>query len=139
MINNVVIVSGSKVIYLYICAKSLQSCLPLCNPMDCRLLCPWDSPGKNTGMGCHFLLQGIFLTQGSNPHLRSPALADGFFIASTIWEAPLKHIHVSILFQILFPFRLLHNIEQSSLCCTVGPCWLSFLNIAVYTSQSHAP
>ena len=34
-----------------------------------RLLCPWDSPGKNTGVGCHFLLQGIFLTQGSNPHL----------------------------------------------------------------------
>ena len=30
---------------------------------------PWDSPGKNTGVGCHFLLQGIFLTQGSNPHL----------------------------------------------------------------------
>ena len=30
-----------------------------------RLLCPWDSPGKNTGVGCHFLLQGIFLTQGS--------------------------------------------------------------------------
>ena len=34
-----------------------------------RLLCPWDSPGKNTGVGCHFLLQGIFLTQGSNPSL----------------------------------------------------------------------
>ena len=34
-----------------------------------RLLCPWDSPGKNTGVGGHFLLQGIFLTQGSNPHL----------------------------------------------------------------------
>ena len=31
-----------------------------------RLLSPWDSPGKNTGVGCHFLLQGIFLTQGSN-------------------------------------------------------------------------
>ena len=30
------------------------------------LLCPWDFPGKNTGVGCHFLLQGIFLTQGSN-------------------------------------------------------------------------
>ena len=29
-----------------------------------RLLCPWDSPGKNTGKGCHALLQGIFLTQG---------------------------------------------------------------------------
>ena len=31
-------------------------------------LCPWDSPGKNTGVGCHFLLQGIFPTPGSNPH-----------------------------------------------------------------------
>ena len=30
------------------------------------LLCPWDFPGKNTGVGCHFLLQGIFLTQGLN-------------------------------------------------------------------------
>jgi len=29
-------------------------------------LCPWDFPGKNTGVGCHFLLQGIFPTQGSN-------------------------------------------------------------------------
>ena len=34
-----------------------------------RLLCPWDSPGKNTGVGCHFLLQGIFLTQGPNSGL----------------------------------------------------------------------
>ena len=34
-----------------------------------RLHCPWNFPGKNTGMGCHFLLQGIFLTQRSNPCL----------------------------------------------------------------------
>ena len=34
-----------------------------------RLLCPWNFPGKNTGVGCYFLLQGIFPTQGSNPHL----------------------------------------------------------------------
>ena len=34
-----------------------------------RLLSPWDFPGKNTGVGCHFLLQGIFPTQGSNPGL----------------------------------------------------------------------
>ena len=34
-----------------------------------RLLCPWDSPGKNTGVGCHSLLQGIFPIQGSNSHL----------------------------------------------------------------------
>ena len=34
-----------------------------------RLLCPWDSPGKNTRVNCHFLLLGIFLTQGLNLHL----------------------------------------------------------------------
>ena len=34
-----------------------------------RLLCPWDSPGKNPRVGFHFLLQGIFPTQGSNPGL----------------------------------------------------------------------
>ena len=34
-----------------------------------QLLCPWDFPGKNTGLGCHFLLQGIFPAQGSNPGL----------------------------------------------------------------------
>ena len=34
-----------------------------------RLLCPWDSPGKSTGVGSHALLQGIFPTQGSNPGL----------------------------------------------------------------------
>ena len=51
-------------------AKSLQSCPTLCNPMDpTRLLYPWDSPGKNTGTGCHALHQGIFPTQGSNPNL----------------------------------------------------------------------
>ena len=34
------------------------------------LLCPWNSPGKNTGVCCHFLLQGIFLTQELNPGLQ---------------------------------------------------------------------
>ena len=37
--------------------------------MDTRLLCPWDFLGKSTGVGCHFLLQRIFPTQGSNPGL----------------------------------------------------------------------
>ena len=37
--------------------------------MDYNLLCPWDSPVKNTGVGYHLLLQGMFPTQGSKPHL----------------------------------------------------------------------
>ena len=49
-------------------AKSLQT---LCNPVDCSLpgsSVHRDSPGKNTGVGCHALLQGIFQTQGSSLH-----------------------------------------------------------------------
>ena len=53
-------------------AKSFQSCPALCDPVDysppgSSVL--GDSPGKNTVVGCHALLQGIFLTQGSNMHL----------------------------------------------------------------------
>ena len=49
-----------------------QSHPTLRNPMDCslnRLLCPWNSLAKNTGVGSHSLLQGIFPIQGSNPDL----------------------------------------------------------------------
>ena len=49
------------------CTKSLHLCLTLYKIMECQLLCSWDSSGKNTGVGCHALLQGIFLTQGWNP------------------------------------------------------------------------
>ena len=61
----------------------------------CRLLCPWTFPGKNTGVGCHFLLQGIFLTQGSNPHL----------LCLLHWQAdslPLSHLIINPLSDIWF-------------------------------------
>ena len=53
---------ASKIQYWWKC-QSLSR-VWLCNPMDCNL-CPWDSPGKKTGVGSHSLLQGIFPTQGS--------------------------------------------------------------------------
>ena len=49
-----------------------QSCPTLCDPIGCSLPGPsvhGYSPGKNTGVGCHFLLQGIFQIQGLNPDL----------------------------------------------------------------------
>ena len=54
------------------CAKSLQSFLNLCDPIDCspaKLLCLCDSPGKNTGVDCHALSQGMFHNQGLNSGL----------------------------------------------------------------------
>ena len=59
-------------VYTCMCVKSLQSCLTLCDPTDCSppgSSVHGDSPGKNTGVDCHFLLQGIFLTQGLTAHL----------------------------------------------------------------------
>ena len=60
--------------YMSLCMHA-QSCPTLFDPMFCSppsssvLEFLWNFPGKNTGVGCHFLLQGIFLTQGSNPSL----------------------------------------------------------------------
>ena len=60
----------SKLEWYCVHAKLLQSCPTLCDPMDCSppgFSVHGDSPGKNTGVGYHALLQGIFLTQGLNP------------------------------------------------------------------------
>ena len=53
-------------LYVVVTELVAQLCPPLCDPMDCACQAPlWNSRGKNTGVGCHFLLQGIF-PQGSN-------------------------------------------------------------------------
>ena len=52
--------------FVCVCAHAL-GCIRLFETLwtvATRLLCPWDFPGKNTAVGCHFLLQGIFPTQG---------------------------------------------------------------------------
>ena len=69
--NHIIALKASAQIWhLRVCAFSVvsDSVRPL-GLQSARLLCPWDSPGKNTGVGCHFLIQEIFLTQGLNQHL----------------------------------------------------------------------
>ena len=62
--------------------------LPVYGLSPTRLLYAWDSPGKKTGVGCHFLLQGNLPNPGIKPtSLRSPVLAGGFFTTSATWEA----------------------------------------------------
>ena len=56
-----------------------------------RFLCPWNFPGKNTGVGCHFLLQGNLPHPGTeSKFLASPALAGGFLNSRVTTEAPRK-------------------------------------------------
>ena len=81
-------------LFLWVVSESLQ----LHGLTPVRLLCPWDSPGKNAGVGCHFLLQGFFPIQGSNPRLllgrwiffyhpfsRTPSLSVSFFCRVRWW------------------------------------------------------
>ena len=82
---------------MYVCLLSHFSRVPLfMAPWPIAHQAPlWDSPGKNTGVGCHFLLQGIFLTRDRSHVpcisytgtriLTSPALAGGFFTTSATW------------------------------------------------------
>ena len=59
-------------------AKSRQSCPTLCDPIDGSPpgSCPWDSPGKNTGVGCHFLLQCMKVKSVSEVSQSCPTLRD---------------------------------------------------------------
>ena len=62
-------------------AKSLQSCPTLCDPIDgsppgTRLPCSWDSPGKNTGVGCHVLLQCMKVKSESEVSQSCPTFSD---------------------------------------------------------------
>ena len=53
-----------------------------------RLFCSWDFPGKYTEVGCHFLLQEIFPTQGSNPQPLHLLIWHRFFITASPWKLP---------------------------------------------------
>ena len=74
-------------------AKSLHSCPTLCDPVDHTHQAPLSmgSGGKNTGVGCHVLLQGVFPAQESN--LTSYVSCIGkFFTSSATWEAQIRSL-----------------------------------------------
>ena len=99
-----------QIVYLCVCGLSHLSCdfLQLCGLQPTRLLCPWDSPGNNTGVSCHALLQGMLLTQGFNPHLlhKPPALASSFFTSSATWVGVCGCVCVYIYTYIFFFFLM---------------------------------
>ena len=84
-------------VYVSVCVLSHFSRVQLCGTLwnaARQAPRPWDSPGKNTGGGCHALLQGFLLTQESNLRLlRLPALACGLFTVSTAWEVQ-TYVHI---------------------------------------------
>ena len=104
-----------------------------------RLLCSWDSLGKNTGVGCHVLLQGIFLTQGSNLHLLrlwnwqagslpleppgKQSLNSSLLFVS--FPVLLKRILFNVLFNLSFIFHGKVNLNNKVNCYQRASQWLS--------------
>ena len=140
MLTQLVLVS-----YLfYTCAMCLvaELCPTLCNPMDCSLpgsSVRGDYPGKNTGVGGHALLQGIFPTQGSDPgllhrrrllyhlsHQESPILHTVVCICQS--QAPILSVTIALPTgkpsNLYFCF-VIHSVRQS-----LGPSML--LQIALF-------
>ena len=81
----------------------MSDSLPPCVLWPARLLCPWDSSGKNTGVGCHALLQRIFLTQGSSPHI---LYLLHWHVGCFPLVPPGKPIRVHISFQLVLLFSM---------------------------------
>ena len=76
-----------------LCVLNRFSCIRCCELL--RLLPPWLSPGKNTGLGFHALLQEDLDPGIKTTFLKSPALADRFFTTRTAWQVPrtCRHTH----------------------------------------------
>ena len=99
-------------------AKSLQSCITLCDwPhrwQPTRLSLPWDSPGKNTGVGCHFLLQGMKVKIESDITRSCPILPDpmdcslpGFSVHGIFQARTLEWVSISFSLQRLDSLNIL--------------------------------
>ena len=135
-------------IYTHLCV-SAQLCPTLRPPglQPTRLLCPWDSLGKNTGVGCHFFLQRIFLTQESNPRLCVSCTDTGFlyhcatregcmytyiyvYIPKTVdsycaivhGKVHMEYLQKYIIYQVTKNFSKLYEVEilQAVLCSMLG-------------------
>ena len=97
-------------------AKSLQSC-PTLRPHRwqlTRLLCPWDSPGKNTGLGCHFHLQCMKVKSESEVAQSCPTLSDPMDCS-----LPGSSVHG------IFQARVL---EWGAIALSKSKCYLSLFN-----------
>ena len=125
-----------------------QTCLTLWDPM--RLLCPWNSPGTNTRMGSHSLLQRIFLTQGPNPgllhrrqilyHLSHNISLIGQLLISSAPLSNCNHLLLDLLplifHLLLFWFTTLISHKSD----IVSPFWNTFYKVLSRTESSlHSP
>ena len=101
-----------------------------------KLLCPCNFPGKNAGVRCHFLFQGIFSTQGANPHLLCllPWQAGSLLLAppGKPYASYTSLVFVFFFFQFIMLFQFLCNVV--SLLRLILRLIRSFYNVALQVS-----
>ena len=97
-----------------------------------RLLCPWNFPGKNTRAGCHFLLQRIFPTQGSNPCLLNLLYWQGDSLPLALPEEPrLKDVLVNLPDSLITLLLNMVSIWIGYLPFYLNP-WESFISLSTF-------
>ena len=90
-----------------------------------RLLCPWDYPGNDTGVGFHALPQEIFLTQGWNPcllHLLYSALEGGFLPAS-VCVCVSVYVYIHMFYFVFKSFRILEQLSNMNVAFSPLMMW----------------
>ena len=121
-VNIVWVLRRTQCGFLKFCVFSVTRLCPTLRPhglQPARLLRPWDFPGKSTGVCCHFLLQGIFTTQGSNPRL-SYWQVDFYHCVTWVYMLPWIHILTFYLFESWF--------LKNSVWECFGHCFIHFLD-----------
>ena len=127
-------------------AKSLQLCPTLCDPIDGsppRLCRPWDSPGKNTGVGCHFLLQCMRVRSKSEVAQSCPTLSDPMD-----YSLPGSSIHGIFQARVLEWGAIAFSVREVCPCFFPLPCrtylihqmmgWQPQLEIVIVTVRSYS-
>ena len=93
-----------------------------------RILCPWNFPGNNTGVDCHFFHKSTFLIQGAKLSLVSPVSAGRFFTTSTTWEA-LIYIYTYYIYIYIY----ICNIDINKICILIYVLYIynMYINICI--------
>ena len=88
--------------------------------LPARLLCPWDFPGKNIGMGCHFILQRIFPTQGSNPRLLHSSSVAGYRLLHKVLAIVNNAVNITMNIVIVAAVKLRLTLCDPMVCTSPG-------------------
>ena len=118
-------------IYIYMCVYIISCIWQFLTIWMVAYLCPWGFPGENTGVGCHFLLQGIFPTQWSNPRFLCLLHCRQILYHCATWKVKNMHILVPacyVLYQYIHVYIYIYIYMHWQDICLLSLCPFILLN-----------